>query len=362
MSSNLIIANLVTLGLLVSSCSVSIQSETTATAAPIIITATLPSSPKPRPSETLLPPTSTPTVVPVQGTIATQLNVRAEPSTASEVLGIIAANQTIQIVGQDPGGNWWQILYEAGTDGKGWVTAQYVETAGKPEVPVIGGGEAGLNSGDSAVVIQQLNIRNGPGTSFDSLGILNSNDVVSLTGKNRDGTWLQIDFQGGPDEKGWISASFVKSDNLDVLPIVSDLGVVVGTGTPMNTPLPPTPTVVPAPPDFDSTDSPLKTILLEDAGTHAVLYNGDVSAPSGDTDDWFSVTPFGDHVLLGIQCFGSNSIRTEIVGTDITLMCNEAVRAIPVQDNASFLIHIQAISQSGQLQYTRYILTIKASQ
>jgi uncharacterized protein YraI len=350
--------------LLLTSCSVQVQVGNTATPTPYIITATLPASLTPPPSETSLPPTPqpiAPSVTPAQGITSSQVNVRAEPSTASTTLGVIAANTTVQIVGKDPGGNWWQILYEKGEGGKGWVTAQYVTTATKPEVPVIGGGEANPNAANSAVVIQQLNIRSGPGTSFDSLGILNPNDVVSLSGKNRDGSWLQIEFAAGPEGKGWVNASFVKADTVDGLPIVADSGEVVGTGTPVDTPPPPTLTVVPAAMDFDSADAPLKTVVLEDAGAHTVLYNGDVSAPDGDTEDWIAVTSFASPVFMSIQCSGSNSIQVEIVGTSTTLLCNEPIKAVTVQSGAGFVIHVRAIPQTGPLQYTNYTLMIKAS-
>ena len=361
MSSKLTAVFLVFISALVAGCSVSIQTKLPTATAPFIITATLPPSPTPRPSETLLPPPLPPTVAPVTGTTSTQLNVRAEPSTASDVLGIIAANTNVQIVGQDPGGNWWQIVYEAGANGKGWVTAQYVTTATKPEVPVIGGEGANPGAGNSAVVIQQLNIRSGPGTSFNSLGILNANDVASLTGKNRDGSWLQIEFPSGPDGKGWVNAAFVKAQGVDTLPIVLDSGEVVGTGTPMDTPLPPTPTIVPAPMDFDSADAPLKTILFERAGIQTLIYNGDVSTPDGDTADWVAFTPYDNFVFMSLQCTGNGSLRVEVVGSGSNLLCNEATQTIPVQPGYSYLVHIEAVSTSGTLQYINYTLTIKAS-
>ncbi len=241
------------------------------------------------------------------------------------------------------------------------MTAQYITTASQPEVPVIGGDASDPISGNSAVVIQQINIRSGPGTNFNSLGILNANDVVSLTGKNSGGTWLQIEFAEGPDGKGWVNAGFVKAEGVDELPVVSDVGEVIGTGTPVDSPPPPAPTVVPAGMDFDSAKAPIKTVILEDAGTHTVLYNGDVSAPDGDVEDWVAVTPYTDVLFMGIQCFGSASINTEIVGTEVKLTCNDALKAVSVQNNRSVLIHIKATASPSRLQYTNYILTIKAS-
>jgi len=343
-------------------CTVEVRAESTATVAPIIITATLPPTLIPRPSETPLPPPPQPTIAPVQGTTNTQLNVRAEPSTTSEVLGIIPAQASVQIVGKDPGENWWQIIYEAGVDGKGWVTAQYVETATRPDVPTIGGAGADPNAGNSAIIIQQLNIRSGPATNFNSLGVLNANDVVTLTGKNQNGTWLQIEFTDGPEGKGWVNSGFVKADNVDALPIISDLGEVVGTGTPMDTPPPPTPTLVPAALDFDSAETPIKTVLLEGVIAQTVLYNGDVSAPDGDTDDWIAVTTYGNTVFMSIQCQGSNNLQIDITETATQLICNDILKAVPVKENTELLIHIRAVSpQAGILQYTNYTLTIKAS-
>ena len=289
----------------------------------------------------------------MQGTTSTQLNVRAEPSTTSDVLGIIAANQSVQIVGQDPGGNWWQIVYETGAGGKGWVTAQYVETASKPEVPVIGGDEANPNLENSAVVIQQLNIRSGPGTRFNSLGILNANDVVNLTGRNRDGMWLQIEFANGA---GWINAAFVKSDAMDGLPIVSDLGEVVGTGTLMDTPLPPTPTVVPAPIDFDSADAPLKTILFDRAGTQTLIYNGDVSVPNGDAEDWIQFTSQGNIVSIQATCTDA-PLRVELWNDGKTVddfSCGEAVLADVVPGGS----YVLRLIQTGT-GYTGYVLNLE---
>jgi hypothetical protein len=227
---------------------------------------------------------------------------------------------------------------------------------------VIGGGGAAPGLATSAVVIQQLNIRSGPGTNFNSLGILNANDVVSLTGKNRDGSWIQIEFAGGPEGTGWISAAFVRSDGLDVLPIVSDLGEVVGTGTPMDTPPPPTATIVPAPLDFDSADAPLKTILFDRAGTQTLIYNGDVSAPTGDEEDWIGFTPTDDFVIVHLECRGNGSLRVEIVGNGVGISCNESKIRIPVMADTMQLVHIQAVPASNTLQYTGYILTISASQ
>ncbi|HZJ25386.1 MAG TPA: SH3 domain-containing protein, partial [Anaerolineales bacterium] len=235
MSSKRILSFLILLT--ISSCTATATPTRTTSATPFILTTTIPLTPSSPPTETPLPP-PTPTITPVEGVSSTQLNVRSEPSTASAVLGIIPPNTKVEIIGKDPGGSWWQILYPAGTQGKGWVTSQYVTSGSPPEVPVIGGG-ANPNDGNVAVVQQQLNVRSGPGADFNSVGTLNPQDVARLIGKDANGLWLQIEFVAGPDGKGWISAAFVQAKGVEGLPILTESGTVVGTGTPMDTPQPP---------------------------------------------------------------------------------------------------------------------------
>lgn len=351
--------------LILSSCGVRVSETNAATETPFVVTATLPSTLTPRPSETPLPPPPQPTAVPVEGTTSTQLNVRAEPSTASEVLGIIPANTRVEIVGRDPGENWWQILYPEGVDGRGWVTAQYVTTAGSPKVPVIGGAESESGSGASAIVIQQLNIRSGPGTSFNSLGILNADDVVTLTGRNSAGSWLQIEYPAGPDGRGWVNAGFVKASGVEVLPIVSDAGEVIGTGTPADTPLPPTPTVVPAPPDDDSAESPVKTVIFYRAGTNTLIYNGDVSTPVGDPEDWIAVTPYSEKILLEVSCSGSD-VLVELMQSGQPLATISEIRCgsqlvVPVEPDQAVLVHVSVLAD-GLQSYSSYTLKVSTIQ
>jgi hypothetical protein len=113
--------------------------------------------------------------------------------------------------------------------------------------------------------------------------------------------------------------------------------------------------------DLDSADAPLKTILFERAGTQTLIYNGDVSAPDGDPADWIAFTPYGNVVFASIQCAGNGSIRAEVVGSGISLTCNEAGKPIPVRAGTSYLVHIEAVPASGVLQYANYTLTVKVS-
>ena len=53
-------------------------------------------------------------------------------------LGVIAATQTVQIIGQDPSKKWWLIQYDKAPDGLGWITAEFVRASFNIDVPVVG--------------------------------------------------------------------------------------------------------------------------------------------------------------------------------------------------------------------------------
>ncbi len=356
------IVSLITLTFFSTGCGVEIRKEATPSQTPLTVNATSPATLTLEPSETPLPP-SQPTIAPVEGVTSTQINVRAEPSTSSNVLGIIPGNTKVEITGKDPGGNWWQINYSEGVDGKGWITAQYVTTATKPDVPTIGGNQADPNSGNVAVIQQQLNVRSGPGTDFNSLGTLNAQDVVKLTGKDPNGAWLQIDFTAGPEGRGWVNAAFVRATGVENLPIVTEAGLVVGTGTPTVIPSTPTPTVMPAWADNDSPAAPIVSVIFEPAGTQTLIYNGEVSSPQGDAEDWVAFKPYGQFVFISLDCHGSASIKMDLAENSVPIntysSCGDQMKKATVNIGANYLVHLQAVPSTSGLQYTNYTLTIK---
>jgi len=354
---------LITALLFCAGCGIQIQENVAVTPTELIITATLPPTQTLIPSSTPLPPPPSPTIAPVSGTATTPINVRSAPSTASETIGIIPANTVIQIIGKDPGESWWQILYPQSEQGKAWVSAKYVATTGKPEVPVIGGVDRNSEDGNVGIIQQQINIRSGPGTSFNSIGTLNPQDVVVLSGKDSNGAWLQIEFATGPDGKGWINAAFVQARDVQNLAIVTEGGDVIGTGTPVNTPPPSTPTLVPAPEDNDSAEQPLATLVFEANGTHVAILGNDVSAPNGDAEDWIVFKPFGDSAVLEVECRGDLSLSVSVTINNQSLRegiaCGE--RAIlATAPGGAYLVHIQAIPTSG-LHYVHYTIRIEAN-
>ncbi|RLD05701.1 MAG: hypothetical protein DRI32_03830, partial [Chloroflexi bacterium] len=214
---------------LLSACSMEV-SKVADTAAPAagIITATLYPTFTPRATATPMPATAIPTVEPVSGTVSAQINIRQSPSTASESVGMLGINSKVWIIGKDAQEKWYQIYFDFpdGERGEGWGAANYIQTAGKPDVPVVSSGGASTGEEDgNGIVTQQINIRTGPGISFDALGILNIGDGVTLIGKNPEGTWLKIEYASG---EAWVFAAYIESDVIDDLPIPED-AVVMAT-------------------------------------------------------------------------------------------------------------------------------------
>jgi len=72
----------------------------------------------------------------------------------------------------------------------------------------------------------QINVRSGPGTEYDRVGTLLANQTVIGKGRTEGGSWILIEYMGGPDNYAWVYSSYV--DYVGDLPIV----VVPNTPTP----------------------------------------------------------------------------------------------------------------------------------
>ncbi|MBI1794039.1 MAG: SH3 domain-containing protein [Chloroflexi bacterium] len=357
--------------LLLSACGFKATAPDSVRPTVFIITATLPPTTPPPPAQATQPATALPTLTPVEGTTSSKVNVRAEPSTAGTTLAIVDQFAKIQITGKDPGGNWYQIIFPQGPDGKGWVTAQYVEVKDKDAIKVIGaapastsGNGSGSISGPSGVIIQQVNVRSGPGTDFDTLGTLNPKDVVTLIGKDANGMWLQISFTNAPDGKGWVTAAYVQSSGAENLPIVGGGGQVVGTGTPTIIPPTITPTLVAALQDNDSQQAPAVSIIFSPVGTRSLIYSSNVSAPDGDAEDWVQFTPYSASVSISLTCAGNGALNVELWQNGATsqnwagLLCGQK-KILDVIAGQMYLVRLFVRPGNNGLEYVNYTLGIE---
>ena len=98
----------------------------------------------------------------------------------------------------------WSPFDEWAIEGKGGVIEDMqmaAESGYKWSAAPLAGGKPFLTASD------HLNVRSGPGTHFDRIGLLRKGVTLEILGRNPDNTWLQITL---PDtkQKGWVSAQF----------------------------------------------------------------------------------------------------------------------------------------------------------
>lgn len=113
------------------------------------------------------------------------------------------------------------------------------------------------------IVPRAVNIRVGPSTAHTIIGSADSGESFPILGKNSDGTWWQIDYNG---QAAWIFAEIVEERAVTDIPVAVNI--------PTLPPPPPTwtPTITPTPeftptPVFTPTPTPNYTYNLTDRGT-----------------------------------------------------------------------------------------------
>ncbi|MCB0184268.1 MAG: SH3 domain-containing protein, partial [Caldilineaceae bacterium] len=113
---------------------------------------------------------------------------------------------------------------------------------------------------------QTINVRQGPGTNYDVIGLAEAGATFVVLGSNGDGTWWQIDYGNGV---GWVFGDLAQRNEIAVA-VVGDIPLPpTSTFTPVpadtatNTPLPPpelpTNTPVPAAPPSNTPEPPTAT-------------------------------------------------------------------------------------------------------
>lgn len=119
------------------------------------------------------------------------LNIRSGPSVEDDRVGGLSGGDRVEIY--EKSGNWGRI-------DKGWISLGYVYIDGSG----IGDNRYGTVTAD------ELNIRSGPGTQYDSVGSLSNGDDVTILFrvKKGDTTWGNI-------KQGWISMDYVDLDDED---------------------------------------------------------------------------------------------------------------------------------------------------
>jgi len=358
----------VTLALLAAACSPLPPSEAAAT--PALASPTLTPSQTPSRTATSLPPSPTATITPVEGTVSVQINVRSGPDVSYSSIGILNRGEKVQIIGKDPSGGWYGILYPSGPKGLGWVIATYIQAGETTGLPVLALQETG--SGLTGKATQTLNVRSGPGTGYEVLGMIQPDTLLVLIGKNEAATWLQIEYASGEGSKGWVAAAYVQMNDTASLPVLNAAGTPVTptASGPTAVPVTPTPTLGPASTDNDTATAPAIQITFSLSGTRQFSYTSDVSSPQGDAEDWVAFTPYASlagspaRLLLSLICTGNGSLEVELWrnGAPLTgwggLVCGDQDKFLELTAGTPNQLRLRAVPGDG-LRYVRYTLTVR---
>ena len=249
------------------------------------------------------------------------------------------------------------------------MAAQYVTLAAGAQVPL---DATATPSGPQGRVLQMLNVRSGPGMSFDSLGQLQPNATVALTGKDATAAWFQISYPAGPGGHAWVTAQYIQTDASGALPALDAYGTPApanGTAEPGTSQQTPTATVGPAFADGDSAADPAVQVSFSASGTRQFSYSGQVSAPQGDAEDWVEFTPFAINasdamLVFSLTCSGNGSlvVTMEQTGKALTgwgtLTCGDQNKLISLP--AGGAIELQLVPGPGDgLQLVNYVLTVQ---
>ena len=303
-----------------------------------------------------------PTISPIAGTTTSEVNVRVDTSTASQSLGTIPAFSAIQVIGKDPSGIWLQVIFN---NSAGWVRADFVQLSNATaEIPVVGA-ETGEGSGLRGVVLRGVNVRSGPGRDFDSLGLLNQNDVVAIRAKDSNSEWILIEYPAAPDGNGWVAAEYLQMENPDAIP-VNETNEEAQNPAPTGETANPSETVTTtsAVLDGDSAEVPLTLLDLSASAGQIAQVNGEVSAPQGDGQDWIGFSSEFTNVAIQVLC-QTGSVKVELLSSNAspaqqTLGCGE-IKMIRVAAKEIYLLQVSPIS-NGDSVHVKYQIRLEAGQ
>ena len=270
-----------------------------ATPVPLTPTATLlaPASATPESETSDVPPASI--VVAVVG----QADLRSAPSADADVIGLVAAEGTVSVVGRDPDGRWYRLedgtwisaddLVDAPQDRVAIVMAETQQpTAVSVEQPTQAATPIAAPTvqlvGVTAIVNADANLRSGPGVEFDRVDGVNLGSEVFVVGRSADGEWYLL-------ESGtWLFAALVV-EAVDV-PVVAE-DAVPGSLPTVETDAPPPETDAP-PPETDAppleTDAPLPETDAPPPETDAPPLETDAGQPKPVV-----IAPLGANLRVG---------------------------------------------------------------
>jgi uncharacterized protein YgiM (DUF1202 family) len=146
------------------------------------------------------------------------LNVRTGPAVVYEVVGIIKQGETVALLGRNDNGSWVLVRVSDGLEG--WVNASYLQT-NTPVVSLPVSSSPPPTSFVGVVNTGALNVRYGPGISFEVITVLKGGDTIILLGRSLRDPWLFI--QSADEVKGWVNGTYLITNiPISSLPVITE--------------------------------------------------------------------------------------------------------------------------------------------
>jgi N-acetylmuramoyl-L-alanine amidase len=162
------------------------------------------------------------------GTVNRDANLRVGPGINYAIVGKATAGQAVTIIGRNSAGSWYEL------DGGQWIAASLVNTGDNPLAATPTVTMLALQPLIQATLLAQAitdataqrdaNLRAGPGTNYAVIGRVRKGQPLEITGKNTDGSWLQL------ANKAWIATFLVHQPS--IAPPLTAFSKTTATPTP----------------------------------------------------------------------------------------------------------------------------------
>ena len=155
-------------------------------------------------SSTPTTPTTGETAYTATGTPNYNLKVRAAASTSSKQIGSVKKGAKVEIVAKTTNNAWYKIKYNKGY---GYVAAQYVTVKSTTDTPTT----PEVKYPATGVAVHAVFIRESANTKSKEVGVLYTNDTITVLGKATDG-WYKVQYKdkdGNTDKVGYVYGDYL---------------------------------------------------------------------------------------------------------------------------------------------------------
>lgn len=161
----------------------------------------------------------------------TNVNIRSGPDLDYGKIGLLGAGEEAEVVGVSVDRLWWALAVPYAKIGEAWVSVDYVIPQNIFDVPVLEPVPQGVNQGVEAAITAPapgepsvtasvvVNIRSGPGTTYEIIGQMQQGQSAKALYISSDGEWWGIEMVGAPNGVAWVTAGFVQANNSEGLPV-----------------------------------------------------------------------------------------------------------------------------------------------